>query len=457
MGSKHPASFRDPSGFVFNSKIGLLRQINFSYQKNYEKLIKSGLFKKLVEEKLLIDHQEVDVKDFGQSKEAYKIIQPEKVNFISYPYEWSFSQLKDAALTTLRIQKIALDFGMSLKDASAYNIQFHKGQAIFIDTLSFELLKTDQPWVAYRQFCQHFLAPLALMTYLDPRLGRLNQLFIDGVPLELAAKLLPFRTKLNFNLLLHLHLHAQSQKKYSDKKEKIKKQTFSKNSFLGILASLEGAIKNLKWKPEGTEWADYYEANNNYDRALVQKLKLVDSFLQIAKPEKVWDLGGNTGLFSRLSSQKKIETVSFDIDLAAVEINYQKVKENNEKYLLPLFLDLTNPPPSIGWKNQEREALIERGSVDTILALALIHHLVIANNLPLSEICQFLAKLCKKLIIEFVPKTDSQVKKLLSTREDIFPEYEQKSFEKIFSQEFQIKKTQIIPGTKRTLYLLLRK
>ncbi len=457
MASRHPASFRDPSGFIFHSKIGLLRQINASYQKNYEKLISSGLFQKLVTEGLLVDHKEVDLKQFSQSSEAYKIIQPQKIDFISYLYEWSFGQLQDAALLTLKIQKIALEFGMSLKDASAYNIQFFQGKPILIDTLSFEIHKTDQPWVAYRQFCQHFLAPLVLMSYLDPRLLRLNQLFIDGIPLDLAAKLLPFKSKLNFNLFLHLHLHASSQKKHSVKNRKIiRKASFSMNSFMGLITSLESSIKGLKWQPKGTEWADYYEANNNYEKALSQKEKLVDEFLKVAKPTSVWDLGANTGLFSRLSADKKISTISFDIDLEAVELNYKAVKEQEEKFLLPLFLDLTNPPPAIGWKNQERESLVERGPVDTVLALALVHHLVISNNLPLEELRDFFASICSKLIIEFVPKSDSQVKKLLSTREDIFQNYEQKSFENIFREKFKIAKSRLIPKTKRTLYLMIK-
>ena len=170
-----PSSFRDPSGFLFFQDGSVYRQVNAIYKENYDHLIGSGLYKALVASGLLVSHEEVGM-NYARSDNAYKILKPELIPFVSYPYEWCFSQLKEAALTTLKIQKVALDFGMTLKDSSAYNIQFMKGRAVFIDTISFERYREGQPWVAYRQFCQHFLAPLALMSYRDIRLGRLFRL-----------------------------------------------------------------------------------------------------------------------------------------------------------------------------------------------------------------------------------------------------------------------------------------
>jgi len=189
-----PSSFRDPSGFLFLRDGFIYRQVNTIYRENYDYLISSNLYKTLVDAELLIPHHEVDIKK-ARSDEIYKVIKPELILFISYPYEWCFSQLKDAALTTLEIQKKSLDFGISLKDCSAYNIQFRKGKPIFIDTLSFERYHQGKPWVAYRQFCQHFLAPLALMSYKDIRLNQLFRVYIDGPPLDLTSSLLPFRTR----------------------------------------------------------------------------------------------------------------------------------------------------------------------------------------------------------------------------------------------------------------------
>ena len=211
----HNASFRDPSGFLFSREGVLYRQVNQVYAADFTRLMDSGLYDKLIKAGLLIPHVESDLKP-AQPELAFKVIRPERVPFISYPYEWSFGQLKDAALATLSIQKRALKLGMSLKDASAYNIQFYNGKPVLIDTLSFETYQEGEPWVAYRQFCQHFLAPLALMAYRDVRLSQLLRVYIDGIPLDLASELLPGRTRWNLGLATHIHLHASAQKRYAE-------------------------------------------------------------------------------------------------------------------------------------------------------------------------------------------------------------------------------------------------
>lgn len=449
-------SFRDPSGFLFRNEGELFRQINHSYAEQYEQLMDSGLYRQLTDTAWLIPHEEVDAAAFSVEK-AYKIVRPEVVSFISYPYEWSFSQLQDAALLTLKIQKKAVECGMSLKDCSAYNIQFHKGEPVFIDTLSFESYKEGSPWVAYRQFCQHFLAPLALMHYTDIRLNQLFRVYIDGIPLDLASSLLPLKTRLKFSLLAHIHLHAKSQSYFSGKSVKIKKQSISRNAFLGLIDNLETAIKKLRWLPKGTEWAEYYDDTNYSTQAFEQKEQLVSEFLGNVQPENVWDLGANTGKFSRIAAEKGISTISFDVDPAAVEKLYQACRKHKETKILPLLLDLENPPSGLGWKHEERMSFMERGPVHTVMALALIHHLSIGNNVPLPKIASFFSELCRNLIIEFVPKHDSQVKRLLVTREDIFDEYTQGHFERAFSEYFTISKKEGIKDSKRTLYLMSTK
>ena len=455
----HPASFRDPSGCLFSKNSTLYRQVNKCYQEHYGALIESGLYQTLVDQVLLISHEEVHAKPI-EPEIAFKVIQPEMIQFISYPYEWCFSQLKDAALTTLAIQKVAFQHGMTLKDASVYNIQFYKGRPILIDTLSFEIYKEGEPWVAYRQFCQHFLAPLALMSYVDVHLSQLMRVYIDGIPLDLTSRLLPLKSKLNFNILSHIHLHASSQRHFADKeidKSSITRK-MSRNAFQGLIDSLESAVKKLHWKPAGTEWGEYYEESHNYTPvALEHKQLVIALFLDRIKPALLWDLGANTGMFSRLACQRDIPTISFDIDPAAVEINYLTCKERGDVNLLPLQIDLTNPSSGIGWQNQERTSLLDRGPVDAVLALALIHHLAIANNVPLEKIGVFFQSLCRWLIIEFVPKSDSQVNRLLSTREDIFTDYTQEGFEKIFNLYFETLEVVQIKESERVLYLLENK
>jgi len=451
-----PSSFRDPSGFLFFEDGSIYRQVNAIYKENYDHLMDSGLYKSLVDSGLLVSHEEAGT-HYATSDAAYKILKPEMVPFVSYPYEWCFSQLKDAALATLEIQRRALEFGMTLKDSSAYNMQFIKGRPALVDTLSFEKYRAGQPWVAYGQFCQHFLAPLALMSYTDIRLNQLSRVHIDGIPLDLASSLLPFRTWLRFPLLSHIHLHAKSQRHFADKTVSTEGRQMSRLGFLGLVENLESAARKLNWRPKGTAWAEYYEETHYSADALAHKKQLVAEFLEKINPETVWDLGANVGLFRRIASDKGIRTISFDIDPAAVEKNYLECVEKGETNLLPLLLDLTNPSPSIGWENKERMSILERGSADTALALALIHHLAISNNLPLGKIAGFFNGICSSLIIEFVPKSDSRVQRLLSTREDIFPDYEQQAFESTFGEYFGIRSSVKIRDTERTLYLMTRR
>ncbi|MEP6896043.1 MAG: SAM-dependent methyltransferase [Chloroflexota bacterium] len=459
-GGQLAASFRDPSGFLFSRGGVLYRQVNHVYEQEYARLMESGLYEKLVKAGLLIPHVEVEqalAADPQEGDAALKVIQPERVPFISYPYEWSFGQLKSAALATLSIQKRALKLGMSLKDASAYNIQFVRGKATLIDTLSFEIYKEGEPWVAYRQFCQHFLAPLALMALNDIRLSQLLRVYIDGVSLDLASGLLPTKTRLNFGLLTHIHLHAGAQKKYSglaSEEAKPRSGSMSKQAMTGLIESLESTIQKLDWTPRGTEWGNYYDITNYSDAAFEHKKQLVSEWTKRVQPMLAWDLGANNGVFSRVVGSACPYVVSFDIDPAAVEQNYRQVKTDKTENLLPLLLDLTNPTPSIGWANRERDSFGARGPADLVLALALIHHLAISNNVPLPQLADFFAETGKWLVIEFVPKPDSQVQKLLVSRKDIFPDYTRQGFEAAFKVKFTIHEAVEVRESERVLYLM---
>lgn len=451
-----PASFRDPCGFIFRQDGVLYRQVHERYRENYDLLMGSGLYAELVASGLMVSHEEAVADESGSG--GYKLLKPAEVPFISYPYEWCFSQLKDAALLTLDIQKRALAHGMSLKDASAFNVQFVDGRPVLIDTISFERYQEGTPWVAYRQFCMHFLAPLALMSYCDIRLGEWFRISVDGVPLDLAASLLPFRSRVHPSLFMHIHMHASSQQRYAGKEIEKKKLAagVSKFALLAMVDSLEGAVKRLVWKPEGTEWADYYQDTNYSPDGLSRKKELVAEFIGLTGAKSVWDLGANDGTFSRVASSMGIETVSFDIDPACVENNYRAIKSGSERHLLALYQDLTNPSPGIGWASKERSSLAARGPCDLAMALALVHHLAISNNVPLRLIASYCASLCSWLIVEFVPKQDSQVQRLLATRADIFDRYDVDGFESEFKRHFKIVRKSAITDSSRLLYLMKR-
>ncbi|MCX6251669.1 MAG: class I SAM-dependent methyltransferase [Bacteroidetes bacterium] len=450
------SSFRDPSGFLFYEGEKLLRQVNQCYQEDYDHLTRSGLFDKLCNKGLLIPHKEVD-NHKGLDSETYKVIEPEKISFISYPYEWSFSQLKDAALTTLEIQKIAMEHGMTLKDASTYNIQFHKGKPVLIDTLSFKIYQEGKPWEAYRQFCQHFLAPLALMSHTDIRLNQLLKIYLDGIPLDLVCKLLPIKTKLNFSLLMHLHLHAKAQQKYEHKGSAARDIKITKSNQIALIQSLRSTVKNFRINRQKTEWGDYYTFTNYSDRSFINKKEIISGFVESINPYTVWDLGANTGEFTQIGSQHGAECVAFDIDPLAVDSNYNYIRKQHIENVLPLVMDLTNPTPSIGWNNEERMGFKLRSLPDAVFALALIHHLAISNNLPFEKIARFLSELSKNLIIEFVPKSDSQVKKLLISRKDIFKDYKEETFDREFEVFYNIRAKEKVIDSERIIYRMERK
>jgi len=450
-----PSSFRDPSGFVFFKNGSPYRQVNIGYKDNYDALTRSGLYDSLVNSGMLIPHTEVG-EDQAQSPNAYKIIQPEQIPFISYPYEWCFSQLKSAAITTLEIQKQSLKYNFSLKDCSAYNIQFNRGKPVFIDTLSFEKYREGRPWTAYRQFCQHFLAPLALMHYVDIHLGQLSRVYIDGIPLDLASSLLPIRSVLRPSLLIHIHLHAKAMRRWAGENITRNHRRMSRRALLGMLENLQNSVEKLKLQRGHSVWSEYYLTTNYSKSSLAHKKELVSAFLaQVTPtPKSVWDIGANTGTFSRIASNRGLQTIAFDMDPLVVEQNHLASTAEGEPNLLPLVLDLTNPSPGIGWQNEERMSVLERGPADVVFALALVHHLAIGNNLPFARIARFLNRLCRWLIVEFVPKTDSQTQRLLSSREDIFPYYNLEDFETEFRKFFVFRRVERISGTDRLLFLM---
>jgi hypothetical protein len=333
---------------------------------------------------------------------------------------------------------------------------------VFIDTLSFEEFREGEPWVAYRQFCQHFLGPLAVMAYCDVRLRRLLAGFIDGLPLDLVSGMLPTRTKVKYSLLAHIHLHAGSQKRHEDagRDDEVKQSaSMTKTRQLALVVSLQGAINKCRLPAMKTEWVDYYEDTNYPDEGMVAKEELVTLLVNAHVKHKVTihDLGGNTGRFSRLVAGLDRYVLSHDIDELAVERNYLYNRKNGIDNVLPLVLDLANPSPGLGWAHDERESLAGRIDGDVVMALALIHHIVISNNVPMAKVASFLARLASTLIIEFVPKEDSQVRRLLATREDIFPDYDIGHFEAAFAVHFDIIDERSIKGTERTLYVMTRK
>lgn len=439
------SSFRDNSGYVYFENNQVYRLILYENIINFEYFISSGLSKHLINSNLVIDFQ------ITEDNQTNKKVFVEKIPIISYPAEWSFSMLKDAALLTINIQLIALSFGMTLKDASAYNIQFYKGKPIFIDLTSFEISKTDDPWVAYHQFCKHFLAPLALMSKVDISLNKLLFIHLDGIPLDLVVKLLPINAKFNLGIYLHIILHNKFLKKYEN--IKIEKPSKSISIKSNLLNNLKDSIHKFEYQPKDTEWVSYYLTSVEAEYLNNKKI-LFENFLQTLSPQTIWDIGANDGFFSKIASNYSSNIVATDIDPAAIENLYLQIKSENKKNILPLCIDISNTNGGFGWENKERKNIIDRINSDTIVALALIHHLRITYSIPLEYMAAFFAKRCQNLIIEFVPKIDEKVQKLLQNRSDIFEDYSIETFRHIFGQYFEIKREEPISKSSRILFLL---
>ena len=381
-----PGSWRDPYGFVYRRDGALLRQVNRVAAEEWTAAEAAGLFGRLQTAGLLIQHDVASIDLAAEPDRALAVIRPEPVPFISYPYEWTFGQLKAAALLTLQVQEQAMAAGFELRDASAYNVQFLRGRPVFIDTLSFRRAQPGAPWIAYRQFCEHFLAPLALMAQRDIRLGGMLRDHLDGIPLDLAAALLPGRSRLSLGLGSHVHLHARAQRRHADRPESAAQasaRTMSPTRQAALLDSLRRVIEGLSWTPAGTEWADYGTASSYDDASAARKDVIVAELLAAARPAVVWDLGANAGRYSAIAAGVAERVVALDIDPAASERHWRGLQASGETRILPLLQDLANPSPALGWDARERRSLFERAEGATLMALALVHHLAIGRNVPL--------------------------------------------------------------------------
>jgi hypothetical protein len=464
---REPASYRDPSGVVFRRDGVVYRQVNRDFAEQWELLRASGLYDTLASSALLLPHEEeAGVEPLDDR--AVAVIRPRQIDFISYPYEWSFSQLKDAALVTLTIQERALDAGMTLKDASAYNIQFVDGRPILIDSLSFEGLVPGEPWVAYRQFCQHFLAPLAAMAYRDVRLGLLLRPMADGLPLDLTSSLLPGRTKLRPGLAAHLHLHARAEKKATaDGSGKAggapgmdgvprSGRRVSDTGRRALLDSLRRTVEGLRWKPDDTTWSSYTALTSYSPAAAASKARLVEAMISRTSPGRVWDIGANTGTYSAIAAATGRPVIALDADAGAIERLYLATRAGEMPGVAPFVVNLVGPSPAIGWALEERRSLVQRGPAPTLMALALIHHLAIGANVPLPLISSFFATIGSEVVVEFVPKEDPQARSLLLGRRDVFPDYSIDGFRSALSADFELVEEAAIDDSRRTLVRMRR-
>src|SRR5579871_2941664 len=453
----HPASFKDPSGFVFKANGKYYRQVNKSYKEDYDLLMSSGLYKALVDKKLLIPHTELN-ENFTQSEDWYKTLLPEQLSFISYPYEWSFDELKDAAWVTLRVLKIAVKHGMILKDGTSFNIQFHEGRPVFIDTLSFEKYDESKPWIAYKQFCECFLFPLYLEHYHKVDIQKLLSVYLEGIPATTTAKLLPAKSRFKISAWLHVFLQASVTAKTKPTNQTAT-ASFNKAKLLNLIERLQSAIKPLHVKSTiQSTWNNYYGETILSKNYLDAKEKVFRDFVSDINDGRTMDVGCNDGYFSKILAEKNSNVIAVDFDSQCVNKLYLDIKAGSVKGILPFCIDLTNPSPAVGFNHSERQSFAERAKADTVTALALIHHIVLSKNVPFSDVAKMFSDITKKhLVIEFVPISDEKSQQLIANKTNYHKPYDPDAFENHFLQYFEIERKQIISGTERILYRLKKR
>ncbi len=443
------SSFRDPAGRVMRLQGVLFRSVTPAGLADYRLFTNSGLAEELVEKQLLVPFREAGL--HGEDL----LLQPEELPFVSYPYEWCFGQLRDAAILTIRIALASLNKGMILKDASAFNVAWHKGKAIFIDHGSFTRYHDGQPWQAYRQFVMHFLGPLLLMSYQDIRHLQFFRSHLDGLPLDFISRHLPLKTWFSPGAMMHIHLHARFEQSNADSRKPVPTvpPQMHRNRLQAMLKHLLDFLSDLKPPRDHTEWGNYYRDTNYSESAFSHKKKLVEEFIRRLQPRKTIDFGANNGTFSFLAAEHSPLVIAADCDAAALESLYQQAREHFPG-VYPVLQDLNNPSPGLGVFNLERESFLSRAHGDLALGLALLHHLRIGSNWTLRQCLELFARTAPNALLEFVPKSDSQVQRLLRSRPDICEDWNLPALLQVCHTYYRECESAPITGSERVLIRL---
>ena len=446
--SQLSSSFRDPSGYVFEQDGELFRQLLPSSSASFEQFTASGLAQRLMASGKIAAFSNDTPNADGP------VLHLTRLPYVSYPYEWCFSQLRDAGILTLELMEEALEEGMILKDATAFNVAFQHCRPVFLDHTSFEIYQEGTPWCAYRQFVMHFLAPLLLMKKVDLRCLELFRGDVGGIPLDLASHLLPWYTWLQITPLIHIHLHALMEQRYSLNQKSSNKPVLPKARLLSLLQELHIQLSSLKPPKQCTLWADYYSKTSYTDTSFSFKRQTVRAFCEKNRGRSAVDLGANCGVFSQIAAEYFEQVIAADFDGRAVEELY-RIGQGLACNLQPVLLDLNNPSPDLGVLNEERNSFFSRTKADMVMGLALIHHLRITGNWSIRQIVALFSKLAPCALVEFVPLDDIQVQQLTRGREQIYQDWTLEHLCEAFQTQYASCKVIPIPESGRSLIELV--
>ena len=455
-----PGSFRDPDSRVFYSQEGVLRALSSQGLADWSALARSELFKRFSADGSLVRTEELD----GSAglpellaQECAGVLRHELIPFVSYPYEWPFGMLKDAALLQLELLLAALEEDLILKDSSPYNVQWRGAQPVFVDVGSFEPLREGEPWVGYRQFCMLYLYPLLLQAHKGVPFHPWLRGGIDGITPGEIRSVMSFRDRFRRGLLSHVFLHARLEQRHGDRSREVKRELraagFKKELIVANVRKMQKLVRRLQWHPPPGVWTEYSRKNTYTDEDAQRKADFVRQVATAREWGLVWDIGCNDGRYSRIAAEGARYVVAVDADQGPVELLYRDLRDEGATGILPLTMNLADPSPNLGWRGLERKSLPERGRPDLVLALALVHHVAITANVPVKEFLHWLAGLGTSLVIEFPTREDPMVERLLAAkREGLHPDYERSFFERCLSEVFEVERSERLASGTRLLY-----
>jgi SAM-dependent methyltransferase len=460
---REPGSYRDRNSSVFYHNGGIFRGISAKALANWKRLTATRFFADFMTRGSIVPTAMVSEPNWGNPAQAWAaVLKHDRIPFVSYPYEWSFGMLKDAALLHLELMLAALAEDFILKDSSAYNVQWRGARPVFIDIPSFEMLEQGQPWVGYRQFCELFLYPLMLLAYKGVDFRPWLRGSIDGISAASLRPLLSPRDLMRPGVVTHVVAHNALQRRYSGSERNVRSALaeagFDKRLIVRNVLNLRKIISRMVPGGDKTEWSDYARTHSYGEADFEAKRAFVREAARFRRWRRAWDLGCNTGTFSQIAAEHADYVVAMDGDWMAVEHLYQSQKERADGgSILPLVVNLADPSPGQGWRGRERKPLPDRGKPDFTLCLALIHHIVIGANIPMADFMRWLAGLGTALVIEFIGRDDEMAETLLRNKDDQYDDYRAEVFEVLLSEHFDVRDSQTLKGGKRSIYFALPK
>ena len=451
-------SFRDPLSQVFVAGDEVLRGLRAAGVADFEAVESAPFFTEALESRQIVATERVDPVAAGL--EGWPVVlRHEKVPVVSYPYEWTFSMLRDAALLQLGLTRAALADSCITKDATPFNVQFEGARPRFIDVGSFEPYRPGEPWFGYEQFCRLFLNPLLLQARCGLPFQPVLRGRLSGISPGEIRSLLSFRDRWRRGMFSHVTLHARAQAKYASGGDQLRGELktagFGAPLIDAQLKGLERVVRSIEWGSSSSTWSDYSDRSHYESEELRTKEDFVRQTCQATRPQRVVDLGANDGHFSKIAAETARTVIAVDGDHLVVDRLYQRLREDGDESILPLVMDLSDPSPATGWRGKERDAFPPRADADLVLALALVHHLAISATVPIPDIVAWLADFEADVVVEFPHRDDPMVERLLSTKRDgLFDGYDLASFEHALADRFTITARVDLPT--RTLFSLRR-